>query len=526
MQARRLERSVAALRISAVNAAHVRRRGEYVLYWMIAARRTTHNFALDRALRWARDLERPLVVLEPLRCGYRWASDRLHAFVLQGMSDNARELSRENVLHHPYVEPEIGAGRGLLAALARKACVVVTDDFPCFFLPRMVARAAECVEVRLERIDSNGLLPLRASGEVHPTAYAFRRHLQRTLAAHLEEAPSARPFSGTKIPAPSALPSKILARWPRASERLLAADPDALRALPIDHSVAPAPREGGRRAAMTSLREFVKHRLPRYAERRNELESEVSSGLSPYLHFGHLSPHAVVEAIASAESWTPASLGKEATGKKQGWWGLGANAEAFLDELVTWRELGFNFSSQRADHDRFESLPAWARATLAKHARDQRQHVYSLAELESARTHDELWNAAQKELLVEGRIHNYLRMLWGKKILEWSATPKIALASMIELNNKYALDGRDPNSFSGIFWVLGRYDRPWGPERAIFGTVRYMSSESTRRKLDVDAYVRRYLTAATSGATRSDLRPIARRRAARRASPSSPRPSP
>jgi deoxyribodipyrimidine photo-lyase len=163
-----------------------------------------------------------------------------------------------------------------------------------------------------------------------------------------------------------------------------------------------------------------------------------------------------------------------------------------LDELITWRELGFNLAWQRTDYDRYESLPDWAQSTLAKHARDRRPKLYDLAQFERAETHDPLWNAAQRQLVCEGRIHHYLRMLWGKKILEWSATPQDALAVMIELNNKYALDGRDPNSYSGVFWVLGRYDRAWGPERPIFGKIRYMSSENTTRKLHVAGYLAKY----------------------------------
>jgi deoxyribodipyrimidine photo-lyase len=159
---------------------------------------------------------------------------------------------------------------------------------------------------------------------------------------------------------------------------------------------------------------------------------------------------------------------------------------------VTWRELGYNMCTRRDDFDRYESLPDWARETLADHAADDRDYVYSLEQFESAQTHDRLWNAAQTQLAQEGRLHNYLRMLWGKKILEWTAAPQDALAVMIELNNKYALDGRDPNSYSGIFWVLGRYDRAWGPERPIFGKIRYMSSENTARKLRVKEYLERY----------------------------------
>jgi deoxyribodipyrimidine photo-lyase len=171
---------------------------------------------------------------------------------------------------------------------------------------------------------------------------------------------------------------------------------------------------------------------------------------------------------------------------------VGESAEGFLDQLVTWRELGFNMCSKRDDFERYESLPDWAQTTLAEHASDPRQFNYTLDEFAQAETHDPLWNAAQRQLIREGKIHNYLRMLWGKKILEWSATPQDSLAVMIELNNRFALDGRDPNSYSGIFWILGRYDRAWGPERPIFGKIRYMSSDNTARKLDVTKYLEKH----------------------------------
>jgi deoxyribodipyrimidine photo-lyase len=183
------------------------------------------------------------------------------------------------------------------------------------------------------------------------------------------------------------------------------------------------------------------------------------------------------------DHWSPDKLSKKPTGSREGWWGASPAAEAFLDQLVTWREVGYNFASHREDYDRYESLPDWAQKTLATHARDHRTKVYSLDEFAAGATHDRLWNAAQNQLREHGRLHNYLRMLWGKKILEWTVSPQEALQVMITLNDKYAVDGRDPNSYSGIFWVLGRYDRAWGPERKIFGKVRYMSSENTARKV-------------------------------------------
>jgi deoxyribodipyrimidine photo-lyase len=204
-----------------------------------------------------------------------------------------------------------------------------------------------------------------------------------------------------------------------------------------------------------------------------------------------VSAHEVFARIAAQEGWSPDKLGK-ANGARTGWWGMSEAAEAYLDQLVTWRELGFNFCSIRQDYDRYESLPGWARATLEAHAGDPRPYVYPVEQLEAAQTHDALWNAAQRQLARDGWFHNYMRMLWGKKIYEWSRAPEDALAVMIELNNKYAVDGRDPNSYSGIFWCLGRFDRPWAPKRPRFGSVRWMSSDSARRKLDLDEYLARF----------------------------------
>jgi deoxyribodipyrimidine photo-lyase len=483
--------AVPALRIRVARDAPPRAEGAFVLYWMIASRRVGWSFALDRALEWTRELGKPLVILEALRAGYPWASDRLHRFVLDGMADTARRLRGTGVAYYPYVEPAPDVGKGLLRALAGHAAVCVTDDFPAFMLPRMVDAAARQVPVRLEAVDSNGLLPLRAAGEAFATAYSFRRFLQKALPEHLGAMPVADPLRH-RPPRSRGLPRDVTRRWPPASAALLRGRPEALAALPIDHSVGVAGTRGGTTAARAALTGFLTARLPRYAEDRNQPEEEATSGLSPYLHFGHVSAHEVFTRIAHREDWSPADLPARATGSRSGWWRMSAAAEGFLDQLVTWRELGFNMCAHRADHDRYESLPDWARRTLAKHARDRRPALYSARQLEQAATGDPLWNAGQVQLAREGRLHNYIRMLWGKKILEWSKRPEDALAVMIELNNKYALDGRDPNSESGIFWCLGRYDRPWGPERPVFGTVRYMSSENTARKLRVRGYVERY----------------------------------
>jgi deoxyribodipyrimidine photo-lyase len=259
---------------------------------------------------------------------------------------------------------------------------------------------------------------------------------------------------------------------------------------------------GGAEAARAVLDRFIEHNLDRYAESRLDLDEPATSGLSPYLHFGHIGSHQVLAAVAAHQRFDPSKLGAPAAGRAHGWWGMtgpspvgaggAGGAEAFLDQLVTWRELGFNFNVNVEGYDRYASLPQWARRTLREHDRDPRPYLYSVDELETAATHDPIWNAAQRELLETGRIHNYLRMLWGKKILEWSPSARDALETMIHLNDKYALDGRDPNSYSGICWCLGRYDRAWGPERPIYGKVRYMSSESARRKLRMQRYLERF----------------------------------
>lgn len=487
---------VPALRIRQVNDRPLSGGGDFVLYWMTACRRTTWNFSLQRALEHCRELGKPLVILEALRTRYPWASDRLHRFVIAGMAANQAAVAaagNRGVLYYPYVEPDHGQGSGLLAALAKRACLVVTDDFPCFFLPRLVTLAGKQLPIRLEAIDSNGLVPLRATDHVFTMAFHFRRWLQKNLPQWLEksEFPSSAPLQNCQLPLIDDLPAAITRRW-RPADLYSLLKANGLQKLPIDHAVLPTAPSGGSDAAAETMRQFLNQRLPRYADERNQPEQQVASGFSPYLHFGHLSVHEIFAAAMKQQKWSLACLAKKATGKNEGWWGTSPPLESFLDELITWREIGFNFCVHRRDYDQYESLPDWCQKTLAKHARDPRPHQYELPEFEAATTHDPLWNAAQRQLLREGRIHNYLRMLWGKKILEWSTSPQAALQTLIHLNNKYALDGRNPNSYSGIFWCLGRYDRPWAPERPIFGMIRYMSSDNTARKVRVKKYLQQY----------------------------------
>lgn len=507
--------------------------GAFVLYCMTSQRRGPWNFALQQAACRAAQWQRPLLVIEVLRCDHPWANRRHHRLVLDGMRDNADYFAARQTSYWPLVESSPGEATRLLAAVLKQSCGAVFDDHPLDGdLPANLSRdGAAC---SIEWVDGAGLLPMRATDRAFPTAFAFRRALQSLLPEHLPILPAEDPLAGLSLPLLRAIPGVLRSqlsvcendalaeqlpwddrgaprgagsrraslanadaeavRWlHQAAQTLIEAHSRHLDRLPIDQHVEPVELAGGASAAGRRLSEFIARRLARY-EQRNEPEADATSGLSPYLRLGQISVHQIFCAVADAERWSPDRLALRATGAREGWWGMSRPAEAFLDELVTWRELGLNFAVHRpGEIDQPDSLPDWARRTLDDHAGDRRSQLYSPEQFEAAQTHDRLWNAAQRQLLREGVIHNYLRMLWGKKILEWSPSWRDALRVMIDLNNKYGIDGCDPNSYTGIFWVLGRYDRPWGPERPIFGKVRYMSSENTARKVRVEGYIARQL---------------------------------
>jgi deoxyribodipyrimidine photo-lyase len=483
--------AVPATRIRVLRDEVARPERDYVLYWATCARRTRWSFALQHAARLSQELGRPLLVLEALRVGYEHASDRLHAFILQGMQENVARADAAGVTWLPYVEPEAAHGRGLLSALAARACVVITDEPTTFFLPRMLRAAAARIDARLEVVDGAGVLPRVATDRAFPTAHSFRRHLQRVLPEHLGKRPVAEPLAGLDAPR-ARVSDEIAERWPRASAGLLSADRTSLASLPIDHDVSPVELDGGAPEGEKVLARFLAGRLARY-DQRSHPDEESASGLSPWLHFGHISPHEVVHSVLEHEGWTPDRAARNANGSRSGYWGLPPAIEGFLDEMITWRELGNTWAWHRPDdHAEYSSVPDWARQSLAQHAQDEREYLYTRAQLEAAETHDEVWNAAQRQLLREGRIDNYPRMLWGKNVLAWSRTPEEAAVTLKALNDRWAIDGRDANSYSGIYWVFGRHDRAWGPERPVFGKVRYMTSANTKRKLRMRRWLERF----------------------------------
>jgi len=484
--------SLPEIRHSLANTHPVREDGEYVLYWMIAARRTRYNFALQHAVDMAKSLDKPLLVFEPLRVRYRWASDRLHRFIIEGMRDNQEALTESAATYYPYVEPRPGVGTPLLHRLAKRACTVITDEYPCFFLPHLITAVKDRIPASLELVDSNGVVPLRLPDRTFTVAHSYRRWIQKNILDLLLETPRPHPLARVKLPRLKRLPAEIEKRWPAADLAALLEE-DGLSKIPIDHAVRPSPTvRGGPVEAGRRLKRFLDSTIDVYQDDRNHPDEQATTGLSPHLHFGHIAAHEMVLRLLDREEWTPDQVGSP-NGKNHGFWNISPGGEAFLDQLLTWRELGFNLCFREGEtYDQYESLPDWALKTLAEHAEDKRPEVYTLEQFERAETHDELWNAAQRELVRHGVMHNYMRMLWGKKILHWTASPREALRIMIHLNNKYGLDGRDPNSYSGLFWVLGRFDRAWGPKRPVFGSVRYMTSDSARRKLRLDDYVKRF----------------------------------
>ena len=485
---------VPASRIRSENNRPIDPAGEYVLYWMIAARRTRYNAALQRACELAREYRKPLLVFEPLNAGYPFASDRLHAFVIDGMRTNRDDCAARGVSYYPYLEPRVAEGRGLLVALAGRALAVITDSYPSFIIPSTIAAAARQCPTRLESVDSNGLIPIQEHGRAYPTARGYRGFVQRNLRRHLGEFLLDDPLALSMKSAVRLAP-EIEERWPAAD--LGRATVTLTASLPIDHGVGTVRSTGGSSAARETLMAFLKTHLAEYGAASNDPDADVTSHLSPYLHFGHIAAHEVFACTMTHEKWTSRKVRSVPVGARQGWWGTSPGAEHFLEQLVVWRELAFNGAVWARGCAAYETLPAWARSTLDAHLDDERPHIYSLEQLETAGTHDPIWNAAQNQLRQEGWFHGYMRMVWGKKILEWSRHPKDALDRMEYLMNKYSLDGRDPVAYLNFGWVLGRYDRPWF-ERPIFGTVRYMTSDSARRKFKLKSYLAKYGSSGSS----------------------------
>ena len=441
-------------RLSELNAAP-EQRGAYVLYWMQQSQRAVFNPALEVAIAAANRLRLPLVVGFGLLDNLPHAKARHYAFMLQGLAETAAALRQRGIA---FVIRR-GSPDEVILRLAPQAALIVCDRG---YLRRQcewrqnVARAAGR---RVLQVEGDVVVPVQlASDKQEIGARSLRPRIAHLREKFLKPLRRARPLIAA-------------GRLRLASEVDLDALPETLKALRVDRSVAPvAAFCGGHAAARRRLRQFVARGLRRYVAARASPGEPRVSMLSPYLHFGQISP--VEIALAVREASAPL-----------------AERDSYLEELIVRRELAANFVLSNARYDCFESLPGWAQRTLALHARDARAHTYDFEQLAAAHTHDPYWNAAMQEMRLTGFMHNYMRMYWGKKVLEWSPTPQQGYATLLRLNNSYFLDGRDASSYANVGWVFGLHDRPW-PERPIFGNVRYMNAAGLKRKTDIEVYVR------------------------------------
>ncbi|MFB1479046.1 deoxyribodipyrimidine photo-lyase [Corallococcus sp. RDP092CA] len=459
------ELGVDSARVQAVNEAPFPPgQRDFVLYWCMVNHRWEENHALDAAIALGDHLGLPVVVYQALRPDYPYASERLHAWALEGMADMAKGCAARGLpywLELPRTKKE---HTHRIARLGRRAAAVVSDLFPTYIIPGHLRGAARALRVPLLAVDASCVVPMQRIPAAQVGAYALRPKLRKLWPEYLERTlPKRRPrVSGAKLQPDFELSDAVEARG-------------ALDTFALDHSVKPVPERGGRKAGLQALSAFVRERLEGYDTGRSDPGLGQQSNLSPYFHWGNLFPGEAARAAIAAKGLNHPAV------------------QAFVEELLVRRELGFNYCFHTPGPRQLsvDSLPAWARETLTRHREDPRPHLYTDEELAQGRTRDALWNAAQRELRERGRIHNYLRMLWGKKLLEWSPTPEEALARIARLNDTYAVDGRDPASVANFMWVLGLHDRPF-QERPVLGKVRPMSSPRTAEKFDLAPYLERW----------------------------------
>jgi len=434
-------------RLRVLNDRPPREAGKYVLYWMQASQRTRFNHALEHAIERANALKLPVVVGFGLIDDYPEANARHYAFMLEGLRDVGASLARRGI----GFAVQHGAPARVALKVSRDAALVVCDRGYLRHQKQWRDEVADAAPCEVVEVETDVVVPVEVASDKHEfAARTLRPKIQRHLASYLKPVAHGRVRVKTAVTAPATI---------------------ELASLRLDRSVAPSARfVGGEVAARALLKKFVAAKLTGYATKRNEPALQRTSTLAAYLHFGQISPLEI--ALAVSASSAPK-----------------ADRDAYLEELIVRRELSINFCHFNPRYDTFDGLPDWSRKTLAEHRRDQREHMYSRAQLEAAQTSDRYWNAAQLEMVRTGYMHNYMRMYWGKKIIEWKRTPQEAYADAIYLNNKYFLCGRDPNAWANVGWLFGLHDRPWGPARPVFGLVRYMNAAGLERKFDMEAYV-------------------------------------
>jgi deoxyribodipyrimidine photo-lyase len=452
-------RNISDERIHHLNACNTMRPGAaYVLYWMQQAQRIRNNHALEAAAQTARANDLPLLTVFVLTDNFPEANLRHYAFLAQGLTDLAQQFAK----HGDSFAVLAGDPPAVIAQLAENAAIVITDRGYLRVQKTWRSQLARRIDCPLVEIETDVVVPLEtASDHEEFAARTYRPKIHRLLPQFQEDIIArrtrAKPFPLAEL-RPKGLPAD-------SADALLS----ALRLDPAVPSVEfPC---GGETHALKHLRRFIRERLDDYAALRNDPALEIASGMSPYLHFGHISPLTILHEIQAADANTQSK-------------------EAYLEELVVRRELSMNFVHYNPRYDQYNGLPDWARATLDEHRHDPREYLYDRHTFETAATHDPYWNAAQQQLRQTGTMHNYMRMYWGKKFIEWSTSPEQAFENALYLNNQNALDGRDANSFTGVAWCFGKHDRPW-TTRPVFGKIRYMNANGLQRKFK---NIQRYTT--------------------------------
>jgi deoxyribodipyrimidine photo-lyase len=431
-------------------------KGRCVVYWMQRAQRALDNPALDVAVEAANALHQPVVIFFAPVPFYPHANLRHYAFLAQGIPDIAERARRRGIGFVLRRYPEHSLVKFCDEV---KASLVVGDENPMREPKHWRELAAKKLSVPLWTVDADVVVPSKLLEKEQYAARILRPRLKQRL-QRLQEAERN---------------VKALVEWQKARSLQTLPDDGSLDLTEdwkdLNRTVEPVDSfRGGTGEGVRLLQDFVTHKLAHYPERHGKPELDGTSRLSPYLHFGHIGPHTVVEAVESSRAPRAAK-------------------DDYLDQLITWRELSINFVHFNPLYDSIESAPDWAQKTLSAHADDKRPHLYTRKQLEQADTHDHLWNAAQQQMLHAGWMHNYMRMYWAKKILEWSSSPAIAYQTCVYLNDKYFLDGRDPDGYAGIAWsIAGKFDRPWF-ERPVFGLIRYMSADAAKKKFDADKYI-------------------------------------
>ena len=423
-----------------------------VIYWMSREQRVRDNWGLLHASELAGG-KNPLIVVFCLSPSFIGATMRHYDFMLRGLQQvelDLRSLGYEFVLLS-------GAADKVLPKFVREvgAGAVVTDFDPLRIKQQWQAGIGQEIEVPLIEMDGHNVVPARfVSDKREYGARTIRPKIHRLMPEFLEEFPAlgAAQVKGAGFP---------VTDWAQV-----------FSSLRVDETVGPVDLVPGEAAAHAALDEFISRRLGKYAEDRNDPNAEATSRLSAYYHFGQLAPQ---RAALNVVACPP-----------------GPGVEAYIEELVIRRELSDNFCLHTPNYDSLDSAPDWALRTLAEHAADRREYLYSYDDFEQARTHSALWNACQTQMVQSGFMHGYMRMYWAKKILEWSASPEDALRIVIALNDRFEMDGRDPNGYVGALWsVAGVHDRGW-KKRPVFGSIRYMNERGCRRKFDVDAYIAKW----------------------------------